>query len=223
MFCTVLCGVRSESLHSVLVQSSQLLVNNSTSSLRAGVFESFSAMLLPSDREGNQRCMLLFPLRSSCIGADEMKNRFVTSQCQEEVWLVAIELWGLFTPNETTFSTAADYIRSNHQTGQSSSRSWKTLDFNHNRIISNQKGGGDIKCYSTARNFDFELKCIHHSAFSAFFNVVSKMRELAWYLWILHCHMNYCRLSERFYKVVYGTTAFCILWLIVKRSNENLK
>ncbi len=123
MFCTVLCGVRSESLHSVLVQSSQLLVNNSTSSLRAGVFESFSAMLLPSDREGNQRCMSLFPLRSSCIGADEMKNRFVTSQCQEEVWLVAIELWGLFTPNETTFSTAADYIRSNHQTGQSSSRS----------------------------------------------------------------------------------------------------
>lgn len=51
MFCTVLCGVRSESHHGVLVQSSHLLGNNSTSSLTgtAGVFESFSAMLLPSD------------------------------------------------------------------------------------------------------------------------------------------------------------------------------
>lgn len=66
---------------------------------------------------------VVFPLRSSCIGADEMKNRLVTSQRQEEVCLVAVELLGLFTPNETTFSTAADYIHSSHQTGQSNSRS----------------------------------------------------------------------------------------------------
>ncbi len=136
--------------------------------------------------------MSFFPLRSSCIGADEMKNRFISSQCQEEVWLVAIELWGLFTPNETTFSTAADYIRSNHQTGQSSSRSWKTLDFNHNRIISNQKGGGDIRCYSRARNFDFELKFIHHCKFFSIF---------------LHSLMKR-------WEDMHDIIGFCLIWII---------
>lgn len=121
--------------------------------------------------------MSFFPLPSSCIGADEMKNRLVTSQCQEEVLLVAIELWGLFTLNERKFSTAADYIRSNHQTGQSSSRGYKTLDFNHNRIISNQKGGRDNKCYSRARNFDFELIFIHHLLFSLFLHILMKTCE----------------------------------------------
>jgi len=79
-------------------------------------------MLLPSDSQlhrGAQPAMyVLFPLQSSYIGADEMENRLITSQRQEEVCLVAVELLGLFTPNETTFSTAADYIhfKSLHRT-----------------------------------------------------------------------------------------------------------
>lgn len=43
--------------------------------------------------------------------ADEMRNRLAGSQCQDEVWLVAVELLGFFTPNETTFSTATYYIQ----------------------------------------------------------------------------------------------------------------
>lgn len=83
-------------------------------------------MLLPYDpqlhRGATSDVCLCFPFAELLqIGADEMKNRLVTSQRQEEVCLIAVELLGLFTPNETTFSTAADYIDSSHQTGQSSS------------------------------------------------------------------------------------------------------
>lgn len=138
MFSTVLCG------YNKIVQISHLLGNNSTSSLTVGVFKSFSTMFLPSDSQlhrGATSDVWRFPLQSSCIGADEMKNRLITSQ-RQEVCLVAVELLGLFTPNETTFSTAADYIYSSHQTGQSSSCGWKALNLKQNQIIRNQKEVG---------------------------------------------------------------------------------